>query len=92
MILTDNEKILNSIEKGRQMGKHFLFDKNGETVVASVGIQKHNGKYKVHVLEICENNRDEPIRDASESFDTINDALNYMEQTTIVLREQLVHS
>lgn len=81
-----------AIEAGRQRGKSFSFKENGETIWSSVGIQKHDGLYKVHVNDAEESRMamDEYRRNEYRSFPTLVEALEWIEQTTTIKRSELV--
>ncbi|WP_205410205.1 hypothetical protein [Acetivibrio cellulolyticus] len=72
------------IESGKQFGKIFSFEKDKKTIWSSVGIQKWQNVYKVYVDEIEEENMnaEKYLRDEIKRFNTLADALQYIDENT----------
>ena len=72
-------RVIDQIEKGKQIGKVFSLQKNGLTYWSSVGIQKHEGVYKVYIdmIEESKMSAEEYAREEFSRFMTANEALNY---------------
>jgi hypothetical protein len=79
------------IEQGKQIGKSFSLERAGKTFYASVAIQKQGSVYRVHVDEIDEDLMEAEIfaREDSRTFDTLNDAISFIELTTLLKIEDL---
>ncbi|MBP9037178.1 MAG: hypothetical protein KBG38_05290 [Candidatus Cloacimonas sp.] len=82
--MVNEDKIIELIEKGKQLGNMFSFDRSGKTIWSSVGIQKWQDIYKVYVDEIEEENMEAEIylRDEINYFDNARDALKYIDEKT----------
>lgn len=85
------KNIVAAIENGKQLGKVISFNRDNKNYWSAVGVQKYNGRYKVYVGEIEENNMagENCSRDETKEFDTIDGALDYISQTTAIAWEEL---
>lgn len=84
------EKIIQLIERGKQLGMVSSFEIDGKVIWSSVAIQKWNGIYMVYVDEIEEDKMtvEEYLRDEIQKFDNLLEALNFVnERTRINLKE-----
>ena len=81
------ERWLNS---GKQIGKTFSFEKDGQVCWSSVGVQLWNGRYKVHIDEVLESNMtsEEYDKELTESFTQLSLVEEYILSNS---RTQLVH-
>jgi hypothetical protein len=79
------------IEEGKQIGKSFSLARDGKTFYASVAIQKQGAVYRVRVDEIDEDLIDAEIfaREDSRTFESLNEAIAFIELTTAVKIEDL---
>lgn len=82
------------IEQGRQIGKNFSIERGGKMFHASVAIQRQGTVYRVHADEIDEGSMaaETFVRDDSRSFETLDAAIAFIEQTTPVRLEDLAPS
>lgn len=89
--MVDLEKIIQLIENGKQLGKVFSFTRDGHTIWSSVGIQKWEVIYKVHVDEIEEEKIDAEnyLRDEIKKFNDLLDALKYINENTEINSAEL---
>ncbi len=80
------EWVLSMIKSGKQLGKRFSYEKNSKTYWSSVGIQKHDGFYKVYIDEIEESQMaaENYEKDELMKFSDIEEAMNYLEKETIL--------
>ena len=85
------ERIINAIENGVQLGKRYSFSGDDKIKWSSIGLQKYKGKYKVYIDEIEEEkmSSEEYSRESCENFDTLNRAFNYIEKTTRISYSEL---
>jgi len=81
-------KICNLIERGKQLGRSFYFERNGDSVWTSVAIQKHQNVYYIQVLEIYESDMasEEFIRDEIKEFASLQESLEFITENTQVNR------
>ena len=79
------------IEEGKQIGKSFSLNRGDKTFYVSVAIQRQGHVYRVHVDEIDEELMEAEIfaRDDSRTFETLNDAIAFIELTTSAKIEDL---
>lgn len=85
-------KVTQWIEQGKQLGKVFSFTRDEKIFWSSIGIQKFEGRFKVYVDEIEEAKMasyEEYLIEATRSFETLNEALDYLFETTHVVLEDL---
>jgi hypothetical protein len=87
-------KVIRWVEQGRQIGKSFSVERDGKKFYASVAIQKQGSVYKVRADEIDENLMDAEIfaRDESREFDSMDEAITFIEQTSPLKLEDLAPS
>ena len=80
------ERVLSMIKSGKQRGKRFSYEKNNKTYWSSVGMQKHDGFYKVYIDEIEESQMvaENYEKDDLVKFSEIEEARNYLEKETIL--------
>ncbi|OAT33422.1 hypothetical protein M976_00169 [Buttiauxella ferragutiae ATCC 51602] len=80
----NRDSLLNKISNGFQVGCRFSFLNKDKVCWSSVGLQKWEGKYKVYVDEILESmmSSEEYLREEIIEFNTIDDALIFIEQNT----------
>ena len=78
------EKIIEWIEKNKQVGKVYSYSSDTIIIWSSVGIQKWNNVYKVYIDEIEEEKMvaEEYLREESKCFDEVNKALKYVDNET----------
>lgn len=76
--------LLNKISNGFQVGCRFSFLNKDKVCWSSVGLQKWEGKYKVYINEILESmmSSEEYLREELIEFNTIDDALKFIERNT----------
>lgn len=86
-MLEDQEEIL----EGQQLGARFSFVEDGQTIWSSVGVQFHEGKFKVYVDEIEEGKMDaeEYRKDMGISFPNLSDALEWAGENTRISPDEL---
>lgn len=89
--MTVNQNLTRWISGGKQIGKVFSFDRNGELCWSSVAIQKWGEVVKVYVDEILESQMDAEIylREETLAFDSIESALEFVSNSTMAELEQL---
>jgi hypothetical protein len=82
----EQHKLFNLLEKGKQLGKRFSFERSGQTYWSGVAIQKVKDAYKVAIYEIAENKMamEEFERDEVQSFEDFAEAIGYIENTTAI--------
>lgn len=82
--MSNRSEILNRIESGKQIGTTFSFFLNNEECWSTVAIQKAGKKYLVSYDEILEKNMAQERYNVEEliSFDSLNDALSFIENST----------
>lgn len=82
---------MNIINNGTQVGIRYSFLVGDEVCWSSVGLQKWEGKYKVFIDEILESKMpsEEYLREEIVSFDSIEIALEYIENNTKVKSSEL---
>ncbi|MEL6865015.1 MAG: hypothetical protein AAFP19_11370 [Bacteroidota bacterium] len=80
----DLNQIFNRIERGKQQGKTYSFEQDGETIWSSVAIQKWEGRYKVYIDEIRASKMDaeEYQKELTVSFDTLKEAAAFIAAET----------
>jgi len=78
------DKVINKIEKGKQIGKIFSFKSGDETIWSSVAIQKINDFYRVYIDEISESkmNIEEYNKEYLKSFTNIKDAISFLNKNS----------
>ena len=85
--------VIRWIESGKQVGKVFYYDKDGEAYSQSVAIQKWNHFYVVYFFEISEKNMAcfEDFDDGKvlQRFENLFDAITFCEGLTHVRIEEL---
>jgi hypothetical protein len=79
------------IESGKQVGKTFSFVRNGITYWSSVGIQKHDGVFKVYIDVIAESQMtaENYERDELSEFANAQVAVDYVLAETSLAVEHL---
>ncbi|WP_434045200.1 MULTISPECIES: hypothetical protein [Sorangium] len=84
---SERDRFNSWIEQGKQLGKSFTFERGGKTFYASVAIQKQSGKYRVVADEIEETLMAAEIfsREDSRIFDSLDEAVSFIEVTTPLL-------
>ncbi|MCG8710062.1 hypothetical protein JHU04_003341 [Brenneria sp. 4F2] len=84
--MNSNINLFNTINNGKQVGVRYSFLAGNEICWSSVGLQKWEGKYKVYVDEILESkmSSEEYLREEIVSFDSIESALEFIEDNTKV--------
>lgn len=88
-----NSTAIRWIEAGKQIGKSFYYEKDGQTYSQSVAIQKWNRFYVVYFFEILEENmaRFEDFEDDEvlQRFENLLDAITFYEGLTHIRIEEL---
>jgi hypothetical protein len=81
-----NQQVRSWIERGKQVGKSLSIDRAGRRFYLRIAIQKQQDRYKVIVDEIDEAMMAAEVfeREEERTFDALNDALAFIEQTTPV--------
>lgn len=83
--------LIRTIESGKQVGKLFSFQKDDITYWSSVGIQKHDGVFKVYIDVIAEPEMDAQNYEREEfsSFAKAQEAVSYVTSETNLDEEDL---
>ena len=89
--MSQENKQIRLISEGKQLGYRFSFVENGQTIWCSVGVQLHDGKFKVYVDEIEESKMDaeEYRKDVGVSFANLSDALDWVRENTQISPDNL---
>lgn len=84
MKMREEEKHYHWLEAGRQIGKTFSFELNGETCWSSVGVQKLGGIYKVYIDEILESgmNAEKYLKEDLVELQTIDAVKKYIRENS----------
>lgn len=79
------------LEKGKQIGKTFSFEKDGQIVWSSVAMQKWDNCYLLYIDEIFETNMAGEIyeKEFIQAFTTIEAATEHLETMTSLKFEDL---
>ncbi|WP_400192663.1 hypothetical protein [Hymenobacter sp. B81] len=84
------DRVRSWVEAGKQIGKTFCYERNGQRCWLSVGIQRWEGIYKLYLSEISEANivAEEFLRDETIPYASFEELLiGYAEQTDIPMEE-----
>jgi len=79
------------LEKGKQLGKIFSFEIDGEALWSSVAIQKCGNLYKVYIDEILESNMDsgDYHKEMIRSFSNLDEAISFIKENSNVRFQDL---
>jgi hypothetical protein len=89
--MADYQQLEKWILNGKQIGKLFSYDREGEPCWSSVAIQKWKDVIKVYVDEILESQMDSEnyLRDEIIEFNTVESAINYISNNTMASPKDL---
>ena len=89
--MSQENKQIRLISEGKQIGARFSFVEHGKTIWCSLGIQFHDGKFKVYLDEIEEGKMDvdEYRKDVGISFTSVSDALDWVRENTQISLDEL---
>lgn len=81
---TAHDRIRALVERGKQVGKSLTIERGGRNIYTRVAVQKVNGGYKVIADEIDETKMaaEEYEREEQRVFDTLDEAVAFIEATT----------
>ena len=71
------------IESGKQIGKSFFCQKNGETLWQSVAIQKHQNTYYAYLYEVPATNKmpdPETVKETLRLFSNLPEAISFLNE------------
>ena len=86
------EKIAIWVDRGKQVGDVFSFHRNDLLYWSSVAIRKWDGVIKLYVDEILESqmNAEKYEREEILEFDSVENALNYVSENTMVSLKKMM--
>lgn len=79
------------IERGKQIGKRFSFERDGTMFYSTIAIQKKGDRYQVVIDEIDERHlaSEDFSREETRIFDRLEEAVLFIESTTSIKVEDL---